>query len=178
MLPLGTLSLGLWVIAVDPAFMAGHRSIKNCRIWIDQLDHLPAVMTTSFFLIFSEHPRDKLRANLRIFSYSWIIVCTVPSLTSNCALIVSIDTQWSLSMKFYIWQSTVVFWLPYSSDTSHHPSQTPCLPWISFATQKLILDSCKMLQKQSEVFHTFLCEFFQVWNRILLHIVLLKCPDV
>ena len=32
MLSLGTLSLGLWVIAVDPAFIAGHQSIKNCRI--------------------------------------------------------------------------------------------------------------------------------------------------
>ena len=53
-----------WVIAVDPAFIAGHRSIKNSGTWIDQLDHLPAVMTTSFFLIFSEHPRNKLRANL------------------------------------------------------------------------------------------------------------------
>ena len=63
MLPLGTLSLGLWVTAVDPAFIAGHLSIKNCGIWIDQLDHLPAVMT-SFFLIFSEHPWDKLHANL------------------------------------------------------------------------------------------------------------------
>ena len=49
--------------AVDPVFIAGHQSIKNCVIWIDQLDHLPAVMTTSFFLIFSEHPWDKLRAN-------------------------------------------------------------------------------------------------------------------
>ena len=64
MLPLGTQSLGLWVIAVDPAFIAGHQSIKNCGIWIDQLNHLPAVMTMSFFLIFSEHPWDKLCANL------------------------------------------------------------------------------------------------------------------
>ena len=32
MLPLGTLSLGIWVIAVDPAFIAGHQSIKNCGI--------------------------------------------------------------------------------------------------------------------------------------------------
>ena len=62
MLPLGT--LGLWVIAVDPAFFTGHQNIKNCGIWTDQLDHLPAVMRTSFFLIFSEHPWDKLRANL------------------------------------------------------------------------------------------------------------------
>ena len=64
MLPLGTLSLGLEVIAVDSAFTAGHQSIKNCWIWIDQLHYLPAVMTMSFFLIFYENPWDKLRANL------------------------------------------------------------------------------------------------------------------
>ena len=64
MLSLGTLSLGLCVIAIDPAFIAGHQSINNCGIWIDQLDHLPVVMTTTFFLIFSDHPWDKLRANL------------------------------------------------------------------------------------------------------------------
>ena len=29
-----------------------------------------------------------------------------------------------------------MYWLPYSSHTSHCPSQTPCLPWISYATQK------------------------------------------
>ena len=29
-----------------------------------------------------------------------------------------------------------MYWLPYSSYTSHHPSQTPCLPWISYVTQK------------------------------------------
>ena len=39
----------------------------------------------------------------RIFSSSPIIVCTVHTLTSNCALIVSIDTRRSLSMKFFIW---------------------------------------------------------------------------
>ena len=33
-------------------------------------------------------------------------------------------------------QSTLMFWLPYSSDTSHHPSQTPCLPWISHCHSK------------------------------------------
>ena len=59
MLLLGTLSLGLWVTAVDLAFIAGHQSIKNCGFRIDQLGHLPAVMTTSFFLIFFEHPWDK-----------------------------------------------------------------------------------------------------------------------
>ena len=34
-----------------------------------------------------------------------------------------------------------MYWFPYSSHTSHHLSQTPCLPWISFTTQKLMLDS-------------------------------------
>ena len=57
---------------------------------------------------------------------------------------------------------TLVFWLPYSSHTSHHPSHTPLLPWISYAPQKLMLDSCKMLQKLSEAFHMFLWPFFQV----------------
>ena len=39
-----------------------------------------------------------------IFSSSRrIIVCTVSTLTSNCELIVSIDTRRSLSVKFFIW---------------------------------------------------------------------------
>ena len=53
-----------------------------------------------------------------------------------------------------------MFWLPYSSHTSHYPSQNPWLPWISYATQKLMLDLCKMLQKQSEAFHTFFVALF------------------
>ena len=44
--------------------------------------------------------------------------------------------------------------------TPHHPSQTPSLPWISYATQKLMLDSCKMVEKQSEALHMFLWHFF------------------
>ena len=53
-----------------------------------------------------------------------------------------------------------MYWLPYSSHTYHRPSQTPCLPWISYTTQKLMLYLCKMVQKQSEAFHTFLWQFF------------------
>ena len=41
--------------------------------------------------------------HMKLFSCSWIIVCTVPTLTSNCALIVSIDTRQSLTVKFFIW---------------------------------------------------------------------------
>ena len=53
-----------------------------------------------------------------------------------------------------------MYWLPYSSHTSYHPSQTPCLRWISYPTQKLMLGSCKMVKKQYEAFHTFLWNFF------------------
>ena len=49
-----------------------------------------------------------------------------------------------------------MFWLLYSSHSSHHPSLTLCLSWISYAPQKLVLDSFKMLQKQFEAFRTFL----------------------
>ena len=103
MLPLGTLSLGLGVITVDPAFIAGHQSIKNCGIWIDQLDHLPVVMTTSFFWSSLRTPGTNLAQIFRIFSSSRIIICTVPSLTSNSTLIVSLDTRRSLFMKLFIW---------------------------------------------------------------------------
>ena len=54
----------------------------------------------------------------------------------------------------------MVYWLPYSSHTSHHPSQISCLPWIFYATQKLMLDSWNMVQKQFEEFHKFLWNFF------------------
>ena len=60
-----------------------------------------------------------------------------------------------------------MYWLPYSSHTSHHPSQTPRLPWISYATQKLMLDPCKMVEKQSEAFHTLLWHFFLVQNNFI-----------
>ena len=52
-----------------------------------------------------------------------------------------------------------MYWLLYSSHTSHHPSQTPCLPWIFYATQELTLDSWKMAEKKSEPFHTFVTFF-------------------
>ena len=93
---------------------------------------------------------------------SRIIVCTVPTLTWNCALIVSIETRRSLSMKFFIWPINAgvltSLLLPHLSSSL----KDSLASWISYATKKLMLDSCKMLQKQSEVFHTFLCHFFHV----------------
>ena len=52
-----------------------------------------------------------------------------------------------------------MYWLPHSCHTSHHSSKTPCLLWISYAIQNLMLDSCKMVEKQSEAFHTFMWHF-------------------
>ena len=130
-----TLSFGLWVIAVDPAFIAGHQSIKKCGIWIDLLDHLPAVMTTSFFLIFSEHPWDKLRANLTYLQF----------LANNC--VYSSHTDIKLC-TYCLYRYTTVFiheilYLAnqlWCSDFLTPPipliiPHTPCLPWISNATQ-------------------------------------------
>ena len=90
MFPLGTLSLCLEVIAVDPALIVGYQSIKDCGIWIDQLDHLPAAMTTSFFLIFAEHPRDELRTNLPHLQF----------LANNCVYSSKTDIKLSTSCLY------------------------------------------------------------------------------
>ena len=66
------------------SFIAGHQSIKTCRIWIDQLDHLPAVMTTFTFWSSLSTLGTNLAQLFRIFSSARIIACTVPTLTSNC----------------------------------------------------------------------------------------------
>ena len=118
----GNSSLGLGLIAVDPAFIAGHQSIKNCGIWIDQPDNLPAAMTTSFFLIFSEHPWDKLCSNilhLQFFANNCVYSShTNIKLCTYCLC----RPPTVLSMKFFILPINSGFWLPYSSHTSHHPS--------------------------------------------------------
>ena len=44
-----------------------------------------------------------------------------------------------------------MFWLPYSSHTSHPPSQTSWLPWISYVTQKPMIDSWKMVKNESSI---------------------------
>ena len=62
--------------------------------------------------------------------------------------------------------------------TSNHPSQTLCLPWISYPTQNLMLDSCKMLQKQSEAYHRFLWDFFLSLKQNFIAYRFLKCPLV
>ena len=65
----------------------------------------------------------------------------------------------------------------YFSHTSYHTSQTPCLPWISYTTQKLMLDSCKMVQKQSEAFHTFLWHFFPSGKQTFISYLSSKVSD-
>ena len=103
MLPLGTLSLSLWVIAVDPAFIACHQSIKNSGSeLISSTISLLSWQRLSFWSFLSTLGTNFAQI-FRIFSSSRIIVCTVPTLISNSVLIVSIDTRRSLSMKFFIW---------------------------------------------------------------------------
>ena len=99
-LPLGTLSLGLWVIAEAPAFTRPSRTVGSELI--SSIISLLSWQRLSFWSFLSTLGTNFAQI-FRIFNSSWIIVCTVPTLTSNCALIVSIDTRRSLSMKFFIW---------------------------------------------------------------------------
>ena len=108
---LGTLSLGLWVIAVNKAFIASQQSIKNCGIWIDLLDNFPAVTTTSYFLIFSEHPWDKLCANLPHLQFL-VNKCGYSSHTDIklCTYCLYRHTTCPYPWNSLFGQSTLVFW--------------------------------------------------------------------
>ena len=179
MLPLGTLSLGLWVIAVDPTFIAGHQSIKNCGIWIDQLNHLPAVMTTSFFLIFSEHSWDKLHANLPHLQF----------LANNC--VYSSHTDIKLCTYCLYRHTTVLIHeiLFLTNQLWYSDFLTPPTPLIIPHRLLAYLESLMLLKNwcliharcsKSSLKHSIcFCGIFSKFTyRILLHIVLLKCPHV
>ena len=177
-LPMGTLTLGLFVIAVDTTFIAGHQSIKNYGIWIDQLDHLLAVLTTSFFPIFTEHPWDKLRANLPY----------LPFLLNNC--VYSFHTDIKLCI-FCLYRRTTVLIHEILYLANHLWSfdfLSPPTPLIIPRRLPAILESliytktdAGFLQDASNAVWSLSyisVAFFQVQNWILLHIVLLKCPHV
>ena len=175
---MGTLSLGLWVIAVDPAFIAGHQSIKNRGIRSDQLDHLPAVMTMYFFLIFSEHHWDKLRANRPHLQF----------LANNYVYSSHIDIELR-TYCLYRHTTLIIHKILYLANqfrcsdflTPPTPLNIPHrLPAILESLMPLknwcsILARCsKSSLKRSIRF----CGFFPSLKTILLHIVLLKCPHV
>ena len=162
-LPHGTLSLGLWVIAVNTAYIAGHLRIKNCGIWIDQLDYLLAVMTTSFFLIFSEHPWDKLSANLLHLQF----------LANNCVYSSHTDIKLCTyclyrHTKVLIYEILNLANQPWCSDFFTPltpliiPHRLPAFLESLMPLKKLMLHPWKMVIKQFEAFHTFLWHFFQV----------------
>ena len=103
MLPLGTLSLGLWVMEVDPALPQVTRESRTARSeLISSTISLLSWQRLSFWSSLSTLGTN-LAQIFRIFSSSRITVCTLPILTSNYALIASIDTRRPLSMKFSIW---------------------------------------------------------------------------
>ena len=174
MLPLGTLCLGLWVIAVDRAFITCHQSIKTCRVWIDQLNYLPAIMTTYFFLIFSENPWDKPCVNLLHLQF----------LANNC--VYSSHTDIKLCTYWLYRHTTVLIheihylanqlWCSDFLIPPHHPSQTPCPPWIPYATE-----NARFMQgtpKAVWIIPYVSVACFTSLKMILLHIVLLKCTYV
>ena len=71
----------LW--SLSHSSLSCYHCIKTCGIWIDQLNHLPAVMTMSFFLIFSEQRWDKRHANLMSLQF----------LANNCVYSSHTDTK-------------------------------------------------------------------------------------
>ena len=177
MLSLGILSLGLWLIAVDTAFIVGHQSIKNCGIWIDQLGHLPAVMITSFFLIFSEHPWNKLCANLP----------HLQPLANICVYSSYTDIK---LFTYCLYRDTTVLIheiLYLANQLSCSDFLTPPTPFITPHILPTFLEYLLPLKNwcsiharwsKSSLKHSirFCGIFLQVWNTIVLHIILLKHP--
>ena len=170
MLLLGTLSLGFWVIGVDPALIAGHQSIKNCGIQIDRLDHLLAVMTTSFFLILSEHPWDKFCANFQHLQF----------LANNCVY----SSHTDIKLRTYcLYRHTTVFIheILYLADFF-----TPPTPLINAHRLPAFLESLMPLKTWCSIHARWFksswknsirfCDIFPSLKQNL--IVLLKCPHV
>ena len=178
MLPLGTLSLGLWVIAVDPVFIAGHQSIKNCWIWIDQLDHLPAVMTRSFFLILSEHPWDKLRPNLPHLQF----------LANNCMYSSHTDIKLCAYCPYRYTTVLIHKILHLANQLWCIDFLTPPIPLIIPHRLPAFLESLMPLKnwcsiharcsKSNLKYSIRFCGIYFKLKTIILHIVLLKCSHV
>ena len=53
-----------------------------------------------------------------------------------------------------------MYWLPYSSHTSHHPSQTPYPLWISYAAQNWCSINARWSKSSLKHSHTFLWHHF------------------
>ena len=100
MLPLGTLSLGHSSRSYSLQFTRASRTAGYELI--SSTISLLSCQRLSFWSSLSTIGINLVQI-FCFFSSSYIIVCTVPTLTFNCALIVSIDTRRSLSMKFFIW---------------------------------------------------------------------------
>ena len=69
-------------------------------------------------------------------------------------------------------------WTPLKPQQSNPlANQLWCIDFFMYyATQKLMLDSCKMVEKQSEAFHTFLWHFFPSLKQNFIAYHSSKCP--
>ena len=150
-------------------------------------------MTTSFWSSLSTLGTNFTQI-FCIFSSLRIIVCTVATLTSNCALIVSIDTQRSLSMKYFIWPIKfgilTSLLLPHlsSSLTDSLPSSqcilTPTDKVRVSTEHNIVLDLKKILKKLHAMLHYIrypsLCSFVEIYNVTLytISLSLLFCRNI
>ena len=69
-----------------------------------------------------------------------------------------------------------MYWLPYSSHNSHHPSQTPCLPWISYLTQNLMLD--RFMQDSRKAVWSIPCVFVAFFPSLKQNIIACRSSKV
>ena len=53
-LPLGTLSLGLWIVTINPTFFTGHQRVNDPWTRGNELNHLLAVPNTPHLLFVTE----------------------------------------------------------------------------------------------------------------------------
>ena len=118
------------------------------------------------------------RLSFRIFSSSRIIVCTVPTLTSNCALIVSITTRRSLSIKFFIWpiSSGVLTSLLLPHLSSSITDSLPSLNLLchSKTDARFMQDALKAVWS----INTFLWHFFQLFPSLKQNFIAYRCSKV
>ena len=115
----------------------------------------------------------------------WKSSCMSVSMTFVTASFISSIVSWwqHLSLGNYqkskgarsgLWETEELYWYP---SWSNSLGQGWRCGLVYYATQKLMLDSCKMVENQSETFHTLLWHFFPNLKRIFIAYCSSKVSD-
>ena len=159
----------VWILSTRPPASKSSSPLNSPLVSVPNAPITIGIIVTCMFHGFQFPSKVQALILLFIFFQFYSVVSRdskVHNFSSSLFLLIIImsgclaEIRWSVLFRRVRYNpNTVVYWLLYSSHTSHHPSQISCLPWISYATQKLMLDSCKVVEKLSEAFHTFLGHF-------------------